>query len=699
MASFKSILVAAGMMTVFSLQAEVLSNGMMTVVTSAADGCVESLTLAEDPCGMNWVEGCSRWGTLLGYRPDIDWSSGADDYFRMVPFYPEGQVDCDGGQAWRWWNGAVEATVSRSMEEDGLHETYTFRNSGPAPVYFNRGQLGIVCCFNDDYTRADVSETMRCNAHVWCGGESSYIHALKQGPFGTELALILTEGSIDGYSVRRVGARLSNDRGDIVLHPSPFVLKGGEQRSISWVVTSFPEGGFRDARLRYPNQLDIRFRQETVYRGEAFRIEAQSGAPISSAKVLCNGRRLPCRVKGNRVIVRHRAFRCGEARFEFIIDGHRSSAVGNVTLKPEKLASRRVRFIVRHQQCLDPESPLYGAYLIYDNETGCRYFDNRWSDHNASRERLGMGLLLCRWLQTHRSAEVSRSLDLFEDFVTREFFDTESGAVFNTIGKDPEYKRLYNAPWMVCFWQEMFRLKGDRKYLDWMERCLLDYYRGGGASFYPNGSTFSDAICLLEENGHSVGELKAALRAHVGNILANGIVYPPHEVNFEQTIVSPAVAILAGYYSRIEASDEVLEALGQHIGILKRFQGDQPSFHCNEIPIRHWDGYWFGKDHMYGDTQHYWSVLSARAFAMYSEITGDRALAERAEKCMRNSLASFFPDGSASCAWYQPYSVTMLYPDGSPMEGFRRGEHYDPWANDQDFGLYFILDAVKDKKQ
>ena len=35
----------------------------------------------------------------------------------------------------------------------------------------------------------------------------------------------------------------------------------------------------------------------------------------------------------------------------------------------------------------------------------------------------------------------------------------------------------------------------------------------------------------------------------------------------------------------------------------------------------------------------------------------------------------------------------MLNPDGSEIAPARRGEFFDPWANDQDFALYYILRA------
>lgn len=78
--------------------------------------------------------------------------------------------------------------------------------------------------------------------------------------------------------------------------------------------------------------------------------------------------------------------------------------------------------------------------------------------------------------------------------------------------------------------------------------------------------------------------------------------YPAHEVRFEQTIATPAVAILAAFYDRIEQSPRVLAEVQKHARLLERFQGAQPDYHLDEIPIRHWDEFWFGKRALYGDT-------------------------------------------------------------------------------------------------
>ena len=58
-----------------------------------------------------------------------------------------------------------------------------------------------------------------------------------------------------------------------------------------------------------------------------------------------------------------------------------------------------------------------------------------------------------------------------------------------------------------------------------------------------------------------------------------------------------------------------LEEVQRQLPVLEAFNGFQPSYHLNDIAIRHWDGYWFGKREMFGDTfPHYWSTITAVAF-------------------------------------------------------------------------------------
>jgi hypothetical protein len=89
------------------------------------------------------------------------------------------------------------------------------------------------------------------------------------------------------------------------------------------------------------------------------------------------------------------------------------------------------------------------------------------------------------------------------------------------------------------------------------------------------------------------------------------------------------------------------------------------------------DDYWFGKRRLYGDTQpHYWSTLTAAAFHRYAETTGEQSYARRAQAIMRSNLCYFTSGRRASCAYVVP-----LTGHGQP------GRFFDPWANDQDWGL------------
>jgi hypothetical protein len=104
-------------------------------------------------------------------------------------------------------------------------------------------------------------------------------------------------------------------------------------------------------------------------------------------------------------------------------------------------------------------------------------------------------------------------------------------------------------------------------------------------------------------------------------ILKNGSNYPPSEVNFEQSIVAPAVQLLTEMYL-ITGEKPYLEGVKQQMPLLEAFCGTQPDFRLNEVAIRHWDDYWFGKLKLYGDTfSHYWSTIDAVAYAYYGRAT------------------------------------------------------------------------------
>lgn len=95
-----------------------------------------------------------------------------------------------------------------------------------------------------------------------------------------------------------------------------------------------------------------------------------------------------------------------------------------------ELLERRVNFIIDNQQCKDFKSPLYGAFLVYDNDTDDMYFDYMNPDHNACRERMNIALLLMKYLQKNDNKKVRQAIDLYMNFVFRKLIFEKPVAQF-----------------------------------------------------------------------------------------------------------------------------------------------------------------------------------------------------------------------------------------------------------------------------
>lgn len=669
-----------------------MQNDFFSIEIVPENGALKSLILNNDPAKMNWIEGLFSWGMPAAARsavmPTAVWGAAPEFEFTGIK--------TDGNEIHSFYRQqTLELEVVRTLKPDRLIERYIYRNTGYYDLYFQRGNLGIYTTFNDSYQASSVCIKERCHAHIWCGGEHSYVHAMKMGPFSTELALILTQGSLDSYSVERIDAEWSNDRGDFILHPSPCHLLPGAEMVIEWELVAFPQGDFKKTLLAARGGIWAEFTQETVFTDEKFELTVESCSFDGEILVSCRGESVPYKLSNGKLCIEYQPKETGEHRFDIQIGSKEFWVYGYCSLPFGELLEKRVRFILKHQQMKDPASPLYGAFLIYDNEEHAPYYDYIWRDHNSSGERGSMGLLICRWAQLHpEDAKAQQALELYEEYLLRETFEVDTGIVHGDIGKHSPRTRLYNTAFLTNFWQELYRLRKDIKYLHWIARSIRLFYENGGLNFYPNGTLFADAINMIREGGliAEADTLTEMLRKHVAQICANRLYYPEHEVRFEQTIVTSAVAIPAAFYDRIKPDPEILRETAAQIDQLRRFSGDQPDYRLNEIPIRHWDEFWFGKRRLYGDTMpHYHSGLSARAYLLYSRITGERGWCDKARKCLRNCLCIFLPDGTASCAYFYPYTVTMRNADRTVHTAAQRGEFFDPFANDQDGVLYVIL--------
>lgn len=76
-----------------------------------------------------------------------------------------------------------------------------------------------------------------------------------------------------------------------------------------------------------------------------------------------------------------------------------------------------------------------------------------------------MALLIVKYLQKYQDDALMDSLKHYITFMKREFFEEETGEVFGNVGKDRGQIRLYNAPWLITLFTELYSLTKDKNYL------------------------------------------------------------------------------------------------------------------------------------------------------------------------------------------------------------------------------------------
>lgn len=614
-----------------------------------------SIKNPEDSYGMNWTSGKNPWGKM---KCNLDLSVDVSRYY---------------------------------TDNNTLVEEYRFCNHTAFDLYVTGTMLGIYTPFTDYYTDADICMRQCCNTHIWCGGGSSYIMALRMGGKAPHLGMVLREGGLKGYSIERPRTtegrleNLSNHRGDIILHPENFHLRPEETYTLAWELFWFQDKEDFKKKLSgvegivvvdAPNFV-LTEKEKITFTVSLSGFEDGDESPV----VTRDGREIPILQEKGSVVIEETPEGTGEYQYDIRWKGKTGRAAFLVVPALEELIEKRCRFIANNQQCHDEESHLYGAYLIYDNEEKCQYYGHL-NDHNGGRERIGMGVLMARYLQGKPDSLLEASLDLYVDYVMRELYDEETGEVFNDVQRNKDDIRLYNYPWVCCLFLELYRLKKEEVFLDRFYQCACAFYEAGGSRFYAIGMPMEESVMIFNSAGRKTeaAKLLEYYKVHGDYIIKCGYNYPAHEVNYEQSIVAPAADYMCQLY-RLTGETVYKDEAVRQLHVLDLFQGFQPDYHMNETAIRHWDGFWFGKWRCLGDTfPHYWSALSGCAFWGTKEIAGTDYFEKKAEKNIRAVLSLFKEDGSASCAMVYPLCVNGQY-----------AHFYDPWANDQDWGLYFVL--------
>ncbi|KAJ0419615.1 hypothetical protein BJY00DRAFT_302023 [Aspergillus carlsbadensis] len=670
-------------------------------------GALVSIVHPRDNASMSWIGGPettpwqplgSKWG--LGY---VDLGPLHRTFWNK----PHIRVDDDSMTAGYTLDGLKVDVIRKLDQRSGsLDECYAFTNTGNESVVLNDAateSFAIYAPFNDHYTSTEDVLENRAHAHVWAHrGASSWVKLTRMGLRGSHLGLVLTEGALAGYSIEsRSVVTLSNTRGVFLLHPSLPDLEPGKSTRICWSLFWHDdwEDFFQQGIERSSQFLDVRSSTWTAVAGETVNLTVSSrrGATITSTGVDL----VPGKQKGV-YSGSIKTTKTGQQKITLTVDNDKtetnSTVIVNVVPDIDELIANRIKFIVSKQQLSSDfsDETKAGAYAVYDNQMeGIVTFDTS-SDRNTGRERVGMGVLIARWLQSNSDTDVEESLRIYYDYVNNKLQDATGYVHSWPIGSRTASLRLYNWPWVMQLHLQMAKLGNkvttshgnytatpSQRLLDTVERF---YVQDHAIDYYPINVPIYEALTYFEEEGEdeALQRLLTLWTAHGKRIAEVGPNYPAAEVNYEQSIVAPAAIILLELY-RYTQDEEWLDAAHGHFDRLEAFSGRQPDHRLHDIGIRHWDGYWFGKDRMWGDSfPHYWSTLTGIAMHHYAKATGDDSYQRRAEGILRGNLVLFSEEGRGYCAYIYPTTV-----DG------RKGGSLDPYANDQDWALAHIL-AVRE---
>ena len=99
----------------------------------------------------------------------------------------------------------------------------------------------------------------------------------------------------------------------------------------------------------------------------------------------------------------------GEYRFDIWSGEKHTHALFYCSASVDILLTRRSQFLATKQQYKKEGSALDGAYLIYDSEEDALYYSHK-ADHNGGRERMGMAVLIARYLQLDDDPLLEESL-------------------------------------------------------------------------------------------------------------------------------------------------------------------------------------------------------------------------------------------------------------------------------------------------
>ena len=579
-----------------------------------------SLKHPDDPFSMNWVAGEKPWGTVS---------------------VPEN----------------FSVTVQREAESRGtLREIYAITNTGAYPHFTCLGDIGIYTPFSGS-----------CHSHIWCGGTSSYVMCLSMMSLGMgdanrhgedqgrhnvhdthapNLGLVLVKGSLGAYRIERKADPSGNNRGNCILHPEPMEFEPGETKVLEWELFWHQgKDDFYRQLCNYPSFVGITADRFVSFRGE------KSGLCLVPRGGKESLEFVPDKIKS--LIPGESIFSVKEDKIE--------TWCRTLELPPlMEIAAARCAFIAEKQQYCKLGSALDGAYLTYDNEEEHLVY-TRQNDTSAEpkgrdappngyigRERIGMGLLMARYLRLcpeSQGGTLTESLKKFLVFVLREIYNPKTGMVYDDIMRSDGCIRLCNFPWFALFFIELHCLWNDNAYLRYAYRTLKTFYERGGDRYYAISLPVVQTLKSLEkaQMRKEYAYLKECFTRHANSILSNNLNYPECENGHEQ-IIAAAEILLQAYLAF--GDEKYLVGGEKHIEILSLFSCRQPDSSLYEVPIRHWGGFQHGKRRLHGNAFPR-SPCSGMAYTWLYSAGGGEAARYAAEAGIRGALGEFYPDVSA----------------------------------------------------
>ena len=430
------------------------------------NGATKGIYQPEDTHEMNWVLENSAWGIPEGFETKNVEETGNGVVVTTV--HPDKML---------------RVVIRKELDEDGYYETYELSNLSELEFFITKDNLGIPYPYQCQLENGKHDLDECCTTHVWCGGNVCWMQSVRNRGEAPYLLMQLTEGSIDDYSISYDISRVRNAayfRGVIVLHPSSMVLLPGQKITYRFryrFVNESPE----KVPLDFKNTMRFTAQKYSWLQGEKVNLVLECAEPWENAVIQCDGENIPYEKVGNTAVCCCSFDQLGEKHITAEVDGKKTWMNVQVILPVSEILERRARFITEKQQYHRPGSHLDGAYLIYDDqEKRIHYSANMWEqDHNAARERLGMGIVVCKQLQKKYDEKMMQSLKKHRAFIERELIDADSGMVYNDAGKSMRH-RLFNFPWFSTYYLEWYHLSGEKKCIEIAAKILLKYYELDG---------------------------------------------------------------------------------------------------------------------------------------------------------------------------------------------------------------------------